>query len=235
MRATSSFERILLLCGVLSSLLYAVTNIVVPLQWEEYSVFSQTVSELSAIGAPTRTLWAVLMVPYGLLFIAFAVGVLRSARDHRALRVMAVLMLIGGVAGFFWPPMHLRETLAAGGGTLTDTLHIVFTGLWGLIVLVSMGLGASVLGLWFRLYTMASIIVTIAFGALTSLGAGGVSANLPTPWIGVWERINIATVMVWFAVFAIALLRIQQAADEGRLTKHTSHRAHAVTSGRGLA
>jgi hypothetical protein len=28
------------------------------------------------------------------------------------------------VTGFFWPPMHQREVLAAGGGTRTDTMHI---------------------------------------------------------------------------------------------------------------
>jgi hypothetical protein len=34
-----------------------------------------------------------------------------------------------------------------------------------------------------------------------------IAANLPTPWIGVWERINIATFMLWVVVFAIVLMR----------------------------
>ena len=43
----------LLMCGILSSLLYVAMNIFVPMQFEGYSYTSQTVSELSAIGAPT--------------------------------------------------------------------------------------------------------------------------------------------------------------------------------------
>ena len=39
--------------GVVSSLLYVTMNIVTTLVWREYSSASQTVSELSAIGAPT--------------------------------------------------------------------------------------------------------------------------------------------------------------------------------------
>ena len=56
-------RHLLLLCGMLSFLLYAAMNVLVAMQWEDYSSASQTVSELSAIGAPTRPLW----VPLGIL------------------------------------------------------------------------------------------------------------------------------------------------------------------------
>ena len=52
-------REILLVCGIVSSLLYVAMNVFVPMQWEGYSSASQTISELSAIGAPTRSLWAV--------------------------------------------------------------------------------------------------------------------------------------------------------------------------------
>jgi hypothetical protein len=48
----------LLVCGVLSSLLYVAMTIFVAMQWEGYSSTSQTISELS-IGAPTRSFWVV--------------------------------------------------------------------------------------------------------------------------------------------------------------------------------
>ena len=50
-------RKILLVCGVFSVLLYVAMNVLVAMQWEGYSSVSQTVSELSAIGAPTRPLW----------------------------------------------------------------------------------------------------------------------------------------------------------------------------------
>ena len=52
--------RLLLTCGILSSLLYVAMNVYFPMQWDGYSSASQTVSELSAVGAPTRPLWVLL-------------------------------------------------------------------------------------------------------------------------------------------------------------------------------
>jgi len=39
------------------------------------------------------------------------------------------------------------------------------------------------------------------------MAATSVQANQPTPWLGVWRRINIAAYMVWIALLAITLLR----------------------------
>ena len=47
----------LLLCGIFSSLIYAGMNILCGMRYDGYSFTSQTVSELSAIDAPTRPLW----------------------------------------------------------------------------------------------------------------------------------------------------------------------------------
>jgi hypothetical protein len=38
---------------------------------------------------------------------------------------------------------------------------------------------------------------------------GRCAANLPTPWAGLWERINIGVVLHWIVVLAIVLLRKQ--------------------------
>lgn len=207
----------LLVCGVLASLLYVAMNVIVPLEWPGYSAFSQVISELSAIDAPTRTLWNSFAIAYGLLMLAFAWGVWRSARASRSLRVVAVVMFVGGVIGFAWPPMHLREVLAAGGGTISDQLHIAFTAVWGVFVLLEMGFAAAAFGRRFRLYTIASMIVLLVFGGLTSMYGGAISANRPTPWVGVWERINIGVFMVWVIVLAVGLLLRQRASASRKL------------------
>lgn len=61
----------LLACGLLSSLLYVAMNVFVPMQYDGYSSVSQTVSELSAAGAPTRPLWVSFAILYSLLLGAF--------------------------------------------------------------------------------------------------------------------------------------------------------------------
>src|SRR6478609_9751202 len=116
----------LLICGILSMLWYVVINFIVPMQYPGYDIASQTVSELSAIDAPTRTFWFVLCIFYSLFFIAFGLGIWLSANENWKLRLVAAVVLFDAVFGFYWPPMHQREIIAAGGGTLTDTLHLVW-------------------------------------------------------------------------------------------------------------
>ena len=193
----------LLLCGVLSSALYVAMLVFVPIAWEGYRSASQTVSELSAIGAPTRTLWVVLGSVYTLLTAAFGLGVLESAGRSRALRVAGGVLIAQSLVSLLWPPMHLRGTEP----TLTDTMHIAFAMAWLLLMLVAIGFGAAAFGRRFRLYSGATVAVFVVFGALTMPDGARIAANLPTPWVGVWERINIGASLLWLVVFAVALLR----------------------------
>jgi hypothetical protein len=177
-------------------------------QWTGYSSASQTISELSAIGAPTRWLWAVPGAIYTALVMAFGWGVWRSAAKNGALRFAGILILAFGALGLLWPfaPMHQREVLAAGGGNWSDTFHLFLGALSVIVMLLAMTFGAEAFGLRFRFYSIASIVVLALFGVLTFLDAPGMAKGLPTPWIGVWERINIGVFMLWVAVLAITLL-----------------------------
>jgi hypothetical protein len=198
-----------LVAGVLSSLLYVAMNIVVPRQWPGYDAASQVVSELSAVGAPTRPLWVVLGIGYTLLVTAFGWGVRMAAGDDRRLRVVGILLVVYGAVGVVWPfaPMHLRASLAAGGGDLRDTMHIALGVATEVIYLLALGFAAAALGGAFRIYSLATLLGVLGFGVLSFRDAPRLSANQPTPLIGVWERINIAVFLLWVIVLALALLR----------------------------
>jgi hypothetical protein len=200
-------RKILLTCGVLSSLWYVVINIFVPMQYEGYSMVSQAPSELSAFDAPTRILWFLLVAIYPLLFTAFGWGVWQVSGGNRKLRIVGGLIIAYCVMNFYWPPMHTREVIAASGGTLSDTLHLVWATMTVLFMMLMMGFGAAALGKNFRLYTIANFIIFMIFGALTFMQSGNLEANLPTPFMGLWERINIAAFMIWVIVFATVLMR----------------------------
>jgi hypothetical protein len=105
--------------------------------------------------------------------------------------------------------MHQRAVLAAGGGTLTDTLHIAWTVVTNLLFMLAIGFGAAALGKRFRLYSVATMVSLVAFGMLTGMDAPRLQANLPTPWMGVWERISIGVFLLWMVVLAITILRVQ--------------------------
>ncbi len=202
-------QQVLLVCGITSSLLYVAMNVFIPMQWAGYSSASQTVSELSAIGAPTRPLWLLPGAVYTALVTAFGWGVWRSAGQAGPLRIAGGLILAYGALGLLWPfaPMHLRETLAAGGGTWSDTMHLVLASVTVLFMLLAIGFGAAAFGKRFRVYSIGSLVILFTFGVLTFWDAPGLAANLPTPWLGVWERINIGVFLLWVVVLAIMLLR----------------------------
>jgi hypothetical protein len=189
-------------------------NLIVAAQWPAYDVSTQTISELSAIGAPTRTLWMVLCTPHSVLMLAFAYGVLMSARDNARLKFAAKCLIAYAALGLVWPfaPMHLRETLAAGGGTISDTMHLTLAAVTQVLYLLALGYAAFALSKGFRLYSLATFLALAGFGVLTFLEAPGVSANTPTPHIGIWERMNIGVFMLWVIVLAMELLPKRRAA-----------------------
>ena len=92
-------RKLLFFCGILSSLLYVGTDVLGTMRLEGYSFTSQTVSELSAIDAPSRPLVVPLFLTYSVLVIAFGLGVWGSAGRKRALRVTAGLL--AGGAGHY--------------------------------------------------------------------------------------------------------------------------------------
>jgi hypothetical protein len=201
-------RKVFLICGILASLLYMGLNIFVPMLSPSYNSAAQTVSELSAIGAPTRPIWIWLSILYTLLMTVFAWGVWKSASRNRALRIAGALLMAYAALGFLWPfaPMHLRDVLAVGGGTISDTLHLALGAVTEILYLLALGFAAMALGKRFRFYSIATFVTLLVFGVLTFLEAPGVAANRPTPLIGVWERINIGVFLLWVVVLAVVLV-----------------------------
>ena len=127
-RGRSIARQALLACGILSSLLYVATDAVGGLRYPGYSFNSQAVSELMAVGAPSETFVDPLFIAYGVLTLAFAIGVFREGRDRsHALRITGVLLMGYAAVGFAGPTLF--EMHQRGAGNLgADTPHIILTG-----------------------------------------------------------------------------------------------------------
>ncbi len=171
----------LYVAGIISSLWYTAMNIFIPLLQEHYDSASQTVSELSAIGAPTRTVWVVLSVIYTVLIISFGWGIWKLTKQNNKLRIVGILIFAYGITNIIWPfaPMHQREALAAGAGSFTDTMHLTLAAVTVAIMTSAIGLGAAALGKSFRIYSISTIFLLLVFGILTSMDAPKVQKNLP--------------------------------------------------------
>ncbi len=200
--------RLLVFAGVLMFALYIVMDVTASLFYDGYSYKDQTISELSAVDAPTRTFWLIASVFYQVLSWSFALGVLAFAGERRKMRIVGWLLLAFAASGLLWwfGPMHQREVLAADGGDWRDTLHLVTGGISSVIFFSMIGIGAFVFGLRFRLFSFITIGLMLVFGMLMNMYVADVADNKDTPWLGIYERIAIEGAMLWQAVFAAVLL-----------------------------
>lgn len=206
MQKVNRLRTALLSCGILSSLLYAITDVTASVVWKDYHFTSQTVSELFAIDAPTQWFVVACFVVYALLIYVFGVGIWISA-DRRSLKIAALLIVgkeILGLIGTLFFPIHLRGV----EGNYSDIMHGVVTaaGVF-MFMFPAMIAGAVAFKGAFRIYSIVTMLLFVVFGVLAGTMQPQMSANLPTPMMGIWERINIYGYMVWIAVLAIKLLR----------------------------
>lgn len=196
----------LLIYGILSTLLYVIATILGAIKWKEYDSFSQSVSELIAINAPSAPLVIPLFLIYSILVFAFGIGVWLSSGSNRALRIVAILIIskeVLGVIVTLFAPMHLRGVEAS----FSDTMHIVLTGIGVLLCMFpAIIFGANAFGRGFKIFSIVTILIFLIFGTLAGMNGSKIAENLPTPYAGIWERINIFMYFIWVVVLSVNLL-----------------------------
>jgi hypothetical protein len=93
------------------------------------------------------------------------------------MRIVGGLIVAHASLGLLWPfaTMQRREVLAAGGGTMSDTLPVVLAAVTVLLMFLAIGFGATAFGKRFRVYSIVTIVV---------LRSGGdpVTSNEQIPW-----------------------------------------------------
>jgi hypothetical protein len=214
--ASVSSRQALLACGILYALLYPIVNdVIAATMYDGYSRMSQAVSELSAVGAPSRAFLTAAGPLFSLLLIAFGVGIWRSAEGKRSIRIAGALVVAHGAMSFLWlfAPMSDRDVIAAGGGTSADSMHLVLSAATGLFVVAYVATLAVGFGWLFRVYSVLTIATALVFGMLSGQ-VDRVEAGEPTPYMGLLERIGIGAWLLWLAVAAIVLLRTGKTAQE---------------------
>jgi hypothetical membrane protein len=204
-------RRILLLCGVLSPVLYAVADGLAGFNWEGYSFRDQTISELGATGAPSQPLFSALLLPTYLLFVAFGVGVWKAAKGRRRLRISGGLLIAFGVIALTTGPFVAMRQRGTEQG-LAGALHLIEGAVEMIILLAAMGFAAMALGRRFGLYTIVTVALMLVFGAWSAMDIPRVEAGLATPWVGAKERLYWYAYQLWF--IGLALMLVRERTDE---------------------
>ena len=220
-KGTSGWRKAQLCCGIASSLLWPISaEALAGSLYPGYDPFSQTISELTSIGAPTREALIIEGFFYEALVVAFGIGVWKSAKGrqgaqaNKPLRVTGALLVVYGAVGPLWLPfpMTARQHITATAPfAFSDTMHIVLGAVDALLYLTILAFGAAALGKGFRVYSILTLVVVLVFGAWTNSFVPLVAAGAPTPWLGVIERAMIGAFLLWVVVLAILLMRAEPA------------------------
>lgn len=197
---------VLMFSGMLAVVFYVVHVVIGGIKWKGYSHFQQPISDLTATGAPNRTLMLSLTTIYGLLALLFAVSftILRS-REHNTLVLWGgvsfiVLHLVSALYPLFPQDLPGTET------TFRGKMHLVIMALivpFTISTPFLIGFGFLSEPQWhtFGLYSIITGILILIFGGTTAIFYAK-----KIPYFGLVERLNIGALQVWTFVFSLQLI-----------------------------
>ncbi|WP_213979477.1 DUF998 domain-containing protein [Sphingomonas sp. dw_22] len=194
---------LLLICGLAASIVYVGTDLVAASRYPGYSFTDQAVSELFAIGAPTRFLVVPLFSIASLLLLAFAWGVWLSAGGSPMLRLVAVMSAASAVdALILWNafPMHMR----GAERTFTDTMHLILGA--NPFVWLALIFGATAFRGRFRTASIATLILLVLPAVFAFRYVHALDMGEATPGLGLAERVSQYGYQLWQAALALLLI-----------------------------
>ena len=198
-----SWERPLLVAGIVACGLYIIGDVVSGLSYDGYSFRDQAISELTAFGSPVRPLMVSVMLAHAALVAALGLGVWLSD-ERRLVHWLGACLVGAGIIGF---PTHTVFAMSSRGMDVgfNDTMHIALSVAFSLLVFAAMVLAAIAFPGWFRWYSIASLGILVGFGAASSVSMGGIDQD-DTPWAGGFERVNAYAYFAWLVVLATMLI-----------------------------
>lgn len=191
--------------GMIGAVIYAVHVVLGGILWKGYNHLMQPISDLTASGAPDRSLLGFITLIYGLCSIVFAFSAFNYVKSFTprlaaaGLAVFLAMHLVSITYGLF------PEDLPDSPATFAGTMHIVVTSL-----IVPLTILAPILtGVGFRkaagfkgfgTYSVITGIIIFIFG-----GASAILFANKLPYFGLVERINIGSLQLWMFLLSLRL------------------------------
>jgi hypothetical protein len=192
-RTTKIVPTLLVISAVLGAMLFVGTDLVVGSLTKGYSFVFQSISQLSAEGAPLRSIVVPLVIGSNVCVMAVGVGVWELGGQNAAMRITGGLLvgngLLSSVAAFF--PTRLGVTPSR------FSLTVVFGAAAVICLVLAIASGAAAFQNWFRFLSIAILLI---FAVLTIVGF-----MQTTPHVGLQERVLSYVFLLWVVMLGIAL------------------------------
>ncbi len=203
-------QQILLLCGIFAPLLHMATDQLAGRMLQGYSFAAQSMSELSASGAPTRKLVVALTIAATVLMIAFGIGVWRAGEQALAPRLVAGLVIgnaaLGLLATTFFPTRFGERPVFGSAGVIIMFLSVV-------CFILAMVAGAAAYGGWLRIVSIGIPVAYVLLTVLRLATAASASTGGAGELMGVQERTMAYAFLFWVMALAVYLLLSSRAVD----------------------
>ncbi len=197
------FQKILLSCGIFAPLIYLGTDLLSGRLLKGYNFAAQSISELSAIGSPTRSLVVAFTIVADILMIAFGVGVWRIAGQALLPRIVSGLVIgnvvTGLVATLFFPARFGETPVFASPGVIIMFLSVV-------CFVLAMFFGSMAFDGWLRMLSLAIPVTYILLAILRFATAKSSSAGETVSLVGAQERTMSYSFLLWVIALSIYLL-----------------------------
>lgn len=192
------------LLGIVSLISYTMAVLLAPLAYPDYNWQAQAVSDLSAVDAPSLTLWNQLTSLYGICGVVSItlVCVYIQGKLNRKLRIgiyiFALMLWISNIGYTMFP-----LSSSGNAGAIQDIIHIyVITVAVVLLSIISL-LFIIVGGMRTSKYKRLSIFALLSL-LLMFIGAIGVGL-VPAEYFGIPERFSVFSVTIFNAILGVYL------------------------------
>ena len=195
--------RIVALTGILGVLFYVLHVFLGQAAYPGYRAASQAVSELSAIGAPSRMVALLFFSLYSLCMIVFALGLWMLFRDRiSGTFSIGCLLLLGTyvvswIGCLFFPPAQSLAT-----GFWKNVAHLILNGgvmLFSVAALLFIGLGVWKRYRWLSLFSFFAIFMVI-----TGMVLSGLVGQM---YVGAAQRISAFALVLYDLLLAVWMMR----------------------------
>lgn len=200
-----STQRLLAICGIIGPIFYTIVVITLGLLQPSYNHFTQSMSELGAVGAPNAiTMNIAGFILLGLLMIAFAFGLHHGISDGKGSKIGPALVAVSGAAlvmtGIFPCDPGCVDVSMVG---ITHSIFAMIAALAMILAPLSIFQRLKKDSRWqgYLVYSLVTVVVALALSAVYGF-------NVFEPWKGALQRVSMGVPLLWVEVMAIRLLRL---------------------------